>query len=792
VSDRHSIGVRERDPEVGASLRAVLDCVVQPVWVVDHEGQIRFANAAAIAALGYDDLSELEGKPSHETIHYKRPDGSDFPAHECPMLAPRLTGETIHSDEDWFVRRDGSMFPVSYWSAPIDMPDGRGAVVAFTDIEESRRVQEALREHDAVLAAVEQPVYLSQDGVIRYVNAAGVRVMGYDDASEMVGQVGHWLVHYKRPDGSHYPIEECSLRKAAMEGEPLTAGDDWWVRKDGSMIPVSYTAVPVDVPHGTGLVVAFTDLTERHAMERATREKEVAEARAVELEASETRQRAILEAALDCVISIDQAGCITYFNPAAEQTFGYRESEVIGREMAEVIVPPSLRESHRRGFGRYLETNEARVIDRRIELTAMRSDGSEFPCELTVTRVNLPAAPIFTGYVRDITERKRAEEDLRDARRRATAIADEQAALRRVATLVARGSLSDEVFDAVCEETGRLMGATNVNLAHFTSDGFNLTMSGWSLRGNHVPKGTRLPLEGETINAIVQRTGAPARVETYEKVGGELAVVLRRLGIESEVGAPVVVDGEVWGALIAGWDRPGRPPEESEARLAGFAELIATAVSNAEARADLIAARRRVIEAGDAARRHLTRDLHDGAQQSLVNAIINLQHSQQKLAADPRRAIELLDAGVGQAAEAIEALRELASGIHPAILTNRGLAAALEARVATMPLPIELDLNVDALPRTIEASVYFFCSEALTNIVKHSQASQGNIAINIDGQLLTVEVRDNGVGGAERDSEGSGLAGLADRVEALDGVFTLTSSGGSGTTLRADIPLSQA
>jgi signal transduction histidine kinase len=360
-----------------------------------------------------------------------------------------------------------------------------------------------------------------------------------------------------------------------------------------------------------------------------------------------------------------------------------------------------------------------------------------------------------------------------------------------VATLVARGSPSDEVFNAVCEETARLMGATNVNLAHFTHDGFNLTMAGWSVRGNHVPKGTRLPLQGETINVIVQRTGAPARVETYHEVAGDLAAMLRRLGIESEVGAPVIVDREVWGALIAGWDRPGTPPEESEARLAGFAELIGTAVSNAEARADLIAARRRVIEAGDAARRHLTRDLHDGAQQSLVTAIINLQLSQQKLNADPQRAMELLDEGVDQAGEAIDALRELASGIHPAILTNRGLAAALEARVATMPLRVRLDLNLGELPRSIEASVYFFCSEALTNIVKHSQASQGNIAINSDGRHLTVEVGDDGVGGAERDSEGSGLAGLADRVEALDGVFTLTSPVGSGTKLRAAIPLPQ-
>jgi signal transduction histidine kinase len=153
--------------------------------------------------------------------------------------------------------------------------------------------------------------------------------------------------------------------------------------------------------------------------------------------------------------------------------------------------------------------------------------------------------------------------------------------------------------------------------------------------------------------------------------------------------------------------------------------------------------------------------------------------------------MELLNEGVDQAGEAIDALRELASGIHPAILTNRGLAAALEARVATMPLRVGLDLNIGELPRSIEASVYFFCSEALTNIAKHSQASQGNISINSDGRLLTVEVRDDGVGGAERGSEGSGLAGLGDRVEALDGIFTVTSPGGSGTKLRAEIPLSQ-
>jgi PAS domain S-box-containing protein len=341
-------------------LKSILDGVAQPVWVVDHDGRIRFANPAALAALGYDDLSELEGKPSHETIHYKYPDGSPFPAEECPMLLPRQTGETIHRDEDWFFRRDGTMFPVSYWSAPIETPQGRGAVVAFTDIEEQRKAEQALRERD------------------------------------------------------------------------------------------------------------------------------LAEARA------------------------------------------------------------------------------------------------------------------------------------------------------------------------------------------------------------------------------------------------------------------------------------------SEA----------------------MAAQRRTIEAADAARRRVTRDLHDGAQQRFVNAVINLQLAQEKWASDRERARELLDLATGEAQAGIEELRELAAGIHPAILTSRGLGAAVESLAGRLPIPVSpLDVRVERLPAAIEASVYFFCSEALTNVVKHARAKSASVRIISESGALTVEVADNGVGGAKLRA-GSGLPGLADRIAALDGVLTVRSEPGGGTTLSAKIPLS--
>ena len=341
-------------------LRAILEGVAQPVWVVDHEGLIRFANPAALAALGYEHLGELEGKPSHETIHYQHPDGSHFPAEDCPMLLPHLTGETIHSDEDWFFRRDGTMFPVSYWSAPIETPLGRGAVVAFADIEEERK------------------------------------------------------------------------------------------------------------------------------LERALREREVADARAIEARAGQ----------------------------------------------------------------------------------------------------------------------------------------------------------------------------------------------------------------------------------------------------------------------------------------------------------------RRTMEAADAARRQVTRDLHDGAQQQFVNVVINLQLAQSTWSSDPDRARELLNEATEQAKTGVDELRELAAGIHPALLTTRGLAAAVEALAARMPIPVTpLDIPGERYPTAIEVSIYFFISEALTNVIKHARATRAWVRITAVPGRLTLQVGDDGVGSHKVQGPHHGLAGLADRVAALDGTLSVRSEPSAGTTLRAEIPL---
>ena len=239
-------------------------------------------------------------------------------------------------------------------------------------------------------------------------------------------------------------------------------------------------------------MIAFQDIGERRRTQDLLREREVAEARAAELKASEARHRAILTAALDGVVIIDQRGRVTYVNAAAERIFGCRADEVIGRELAEAFVPPTLRTAHRRGLARYLATGNAHILERRIELTAMRADGHEFPVELTVTRADPPDEPAFIGYVRDITERQRAENDPATARQRLKVVADEQAALRRVATLVAAGAPQEEVFAVVAKEVAGCLNLPLVSVTRFEASGIVVHVGTWGLAAEF-PVGTSWP-----------------------------------------------------------------------------------------------------------------------------------------------------------------------------------------------------------------------------------------------------------------------------------------------------------
>jgi len=332
-----------------------------------------------------------------------------------------------------------------------------------------------------------------------------------------------------------------------------------------------------------------------------------------ELRASRERYRAVLLAALDCVVAMDHHGCVVEWNPAAERTFGWPANEAIGREMAELIVPPALRRRHRDGLTRYLAGGDPTLLDRRIEITAVRRNGREFPCELTITRIAQPGDPVFVGYVRDITERHEAE-------------------------------------------------------------------------------------------------------------------------------------------------------------------------------AELLASRARIVTAADEARRRLERDLHDGAQQHLVGLAVTLRLVRRKLRDDPEFAERLLEEAVEDLTAATDQLRELARGIHPAVLSEGGLEPALDGLARRSPVPVRLEAApATRLPAPVEITAYFVVAEALTNVARYSHASRAIVSVRIEGEELLVEVRDDGGGGADRE-RGSGLRGLDDRVSALGGRLRIESPPGAGTVLRAELP----
>ena len=328
-----------------------------------------------------------------------------------------------------------------------------------------------------------------------------------------------------------------------------------------------------------------------------------------EVRANESRLRAMLEAALDAVVTMDHQGRVAGWNHAATAIFGYHPNEAIGREMGDLIVPPSLRRAHRQGLARALEGHPPVILDRRLELTGMRKDGTEFPIELTITRIALPGPPMFTGYLRDITERVRAEQALRESRVRLLEVADEE-------------------------------------------------------------------------------------------------------------------------------------------------------------------------------RKRIQRNLHDGAQQRITAVLLNLGRLREK----PQERQDLLPAAIDELATGLEEIRALASGLHPAVLAERGLVPALRALVLASPIEVGLEtLPGQRLPEQVEAAAYYVVAEALANVQKHAGASRVIVHASTGENRLVVEVEDDGVGGA--DVDGEGLRGLADRVEALGGRLSLDSPAGSGTRLLAEIPI---
>jgi signal transduction histidine kinase len=407
-------------------------------------------------------------------------------------------------------------------------------------------------------------------------------------------------------------------------------------------------------------------------------------------------------------------------------------------------------------------------------------------------RLSHRVVPSLEVLLEAARERERTATALRTSRDAFSRIAEEQAALRRLATLVAHTAPATVVFQAIAREMGQLLGVMHSVVIRYEPAGTTVVVGSWNVgREAMLPIGSRRAIEQGTVADHVFRTGTPARMDSLEG-GGALSAELRSRGIISTVGCPIMVCDSLWGLAILASSTSRPLPDDAEARMLDFTELAAAALANARSDADLRASRARVVAASDAARRRIERDLHDGAQQRLVSLGLELRGIE--AAIPPAR--EDLRRQVSATAKSLEEtvidLQELSRGLHPAVLAKGGLEPALTVLARRSALPIELEVSLPGrLVQQLEVTVYYVVSEALTNAAKHASASAVRVEVTTGEGLVQVSVHDNGIGGADP-SGGSGLIGLTDRVEALGGRLSILSPAGGGTSLRADLPFEPA
>jgi PAS domain S-box-containing protein len=378
-----------------------------------------------------------------------------------------------------------------------------------------------------------------------------------------------------------------------------------------------------------------------------------------------------------------------------------------------------------------------------------------------------------------------------DAREELARVADEQSALRRVATLVARGVPPDSLFNAVAEEVAHVLPAVDLALVgRYQADTAIEFVGASSNAGATDWIGQALSVGGNNVTTKVLEGSQPARVDHLDDDASVATAFARRRGIRSSAGAPINVEGQLWGIIIVGSQHEATLPAGIEHELAGFTELVATAIANTQAREELAASRARLVTSADETRRRIVRDLHDGAQHGLVQTIITLNLAQRAQDhGDQDQAGALFREALGHAERANAELRELSHGLIPSVLARGGLAASVEELIERLRVPVTVEVTRERFRPEIEANAYFVVAEALTNLAKHSQANSAAVAACVEDGRLQLDVSDDGVGGARPD--GDGLRGLADRVAALGGRVWIDSPLGGGTRIIATLPLEE-
>ncbi|MEV6923363.1 DUF4118 domain-containing protein [Dactylosporangium sp. NPDC051485] len=408
----------------------------------------------------------------------------------------------------------------------------------------------------------------------------------------------------------------------------------------------------------------------------------------------------------------------------------------------------------------------------------------------TMQRLRESVVPSLASLLHAGWERAAVLDSLETSREQLRRLAAEQAALGRVAKLVAHGSPPPDVFDAITTELHALLGDYSTWLCRFEPDGTASVVS-TSLTGQSAQQ-VRWPVEGENVLAKVRDTGRAARVDKFEGAAGHIASVAREMGINSVVGVPIVVDGRLWGVAGVAWARDEPLPAGTEARVADFTDLAATAIANADSKAELGASRTRLVAAADQARQRIERDLHDGAMQQFLAVAMQLGTAQATLPPELKQARAELSRALSGLNSAMANLREISRGIHPTLLASGGLPIALRALARRSLVPVDLDVQTSQrMPPVVETAAYYVVSEALTNAAKHAHATVVHVQATLRNDVLHLSIHDDGIGGADQ-HRGTGLTGLKDRVEALGGHLTVASPADGGTLLKATIPTAPA
>ena len=477
----------------------------------------------------------------------------------------------------------------------------------------------------------------------------------------------------------------------------------------------------------------------------------------------------IWDLSLDPLCILDMQGVVRRVNPALVDASGYRPDAFLARRVREFAHPED-----RARVGEAIDRAAAGDAPGAVvEARFVRADGEVR--WLTWSLRPVPESGLMYCVAHDITAMRQFTE--------------EQSALRRVATLVARGAAAEELFAAVAAEVGELVRADATRLVRYEYDGTASVVAAHGASDAEMALSSHALADPGAAWRHVAERGLAAAASADANSGRPVANGASGSAVASAFAAPILVAGHEWGVIVVAWRDATPSGLDIRARLEEFTELLATAVANAESRTALAQSRLRVVAAADEARRRIERDLHDGAQQRLVEGVIALKLARRKLADGTPGAAELVDQALATTQNANEELRELARGIHPAVLSRGGLDPALSALAERSPIPVRLAVQTRGrLAESTEVTIYFMVSEALANAAKHSEASAMDVTVEGVGEEVRVSVCDDGRGGADG-ARGSGLVGLKDRIEAAGGTFAVSSPPGEGTRISAQLPV---